>query len=57
MVRGMELSLHFADQRDGVYFRNNSLITDFLLVDQEQLWVTGFRPLFCFRSLYLGLHK
>lgn len=46
VVTGSVVSLHLADQRDGVHFMSSSLITGFLLVDPEQLWVTGFRPLF-----------
>lgn len=57
MVTGTVVSLHFVDKRDGVHFMSSSLITGFLLVDQEQLWVTGFRPLFGSSSVHLGFHK
>lgn len=57
MVTGAVVSLHLVDQRDGVHFMSSSLITGFLLVDPEQLWVTGFRPLFAPTSVHLGLHK
>lgn len=57
MVTGTVVSLHFVDQGDGVHFMSSSLITGFLLVDQEQLWVADFKPLFGPSSVHLGLHR
>lgn len=41
-VTGTVALLHAVDQREGVRLMNSSLITGFLLVDHEQLWIAGF---------------